>query len=128
MNQLTRRAEGVVSRAAVRAWEYRQRNHAKGVWVRLQRLLADTDRLYVISDETMRRLTEAGFDAEPIGLELEPPIRMVVIPGQYGAWLEGAPQIRVALHSDLLRARNIALVPFEDSVLGVCLLYTSDAA
>lgn len=45
---MRRRAAAVGSRAAVRAWEYRQRMHAKGVWFRLRRLLAESSAVYAI--------------------------------------------------------------------------------
>ncbi len=45
---LERRAVQVYARAAVRAWEYRQRHHARGVWGRLRRLLAFSSKAYAI--------------------------------------------------------------------------------
>ncbi|HEV8358624.1 MAG TPA: hypothetical protein VGX21_05695 [Methylomirabilota bacterium] len=47
-DDLERRVRQVRSRVAVQAWEYRQRHHAKGVWMRLRRILADAQAAYVI--------------------------------------------------------------------------------
>ena len=41
--RLHERARRIHERALIRAWEYRQRNHSKGVWYRLRRLLVDAE-------------------------------------------------------------------------------------
>ena len=41
---LEQRARQFRSRVLVRSWEYRQRHHARGVWFRFRRVLADAKR------------------------------------------------------------------------------------
>jgi hypothetical protein len=40
----------------IRAWAYRKRHHARGVWFRLRRLLADASHAYVISSNDADQL------------------------------------------------------------------------
>ena len=113
MNEsLRQRARRVKSRAAVRAWEYRQRNLAKGMWFRLRRVLADAREAYIIPEHVARRLVDAGHRTEPVGDELQPPKTIVFVPEATVAQLAGARRVPVRLGNELLAARGIALVRF----------------
>ena len=110
---LERRARRVRARNAVRKWEYRQRRHAKGVWVRLTRLLADASHAWEIDEAVANELIKEGYKVEPAGLELEPTKTMVVIPANHpGPSGVGARPISVNLGADFLAARYIVLRRF----------------
>jgi hypothetical protein len=100
------------SRLAVRAWEYRQRHHAHGVWSRLRRLLAEARRAYVITDEDARQLLAEGRRPEPVGAELAPAKTIVFAPAERIARLAGAREIPVRLEAALLDARCLVLERF----------------
>ena len=53
---LERRARTYRSRMLIRAWDYRQRDHARGVWLRLRRVLADASHAYIVSGPDADRL------------------------------------------------------------------------
>jgi len=53
---LERRARQYRSRMLIRAWDYRQRGHARGVWFRLRRVLADASHAYAVSASDADRL------------------------------------------------------------------------
>jgi hypothetical protein len=109
---LQRRLRQVRSRLAVRAWEYRQRHHAKGVWLRLRRILADAQAAYVIPEAEAERLLAEGVRPEPVGRELEPPKTILFLPAERVAGLTGAREIPLGLHVELLEAPALALVRF----------------
>ena len=67
---LENRLRLVRSRATVRAWEYRQRNHAKGTWYRLRRLLADASVAYALTERAARELLAEGHRSEPVGEQM----------------------------------------------------------
>ncbi len=108
---LERRARAVRARAAVRAWEYRQRHHAKGVWFRLRRLLAATASAWSLPEEEARRLLAEGYRAAEVGDLLEPPKVLVVVPERLRA-VPGRVPVPLRLGPELLAARWLALVPF----------------
>jgi hypothetical protein len=109
---MRRRAAAVCSRAAVRTWEYRQRMHAKGVWFRLRRLLAESSAVYAIPSSEIERLTAEGCTAEPVGLELEPPKAIMFVTAERAGRIAGARQLPVKIGVELLAARCLALVRF----------------
>ena len=111
--ELDRRLRQYRSRMVIRAWEYRQRRHARGVWFRLRRLLADADRAYVIDEADVGRLLAAGHHAEPVGHELQPPKQIVLVPAHAVDRLASARSVSVNLAADLLNASCLALVPFQ---------------
>jgi hypothetical protein len=111
-DDLERRVRQVRSRVAVRAWEYRQRHHAKGVWMRLRRILADAAAAYVIPESEAERLVAEGFPPEPVGRELEPAKVILFLPAERVARLAGAREIPVRLEVELLEAPALALVRF----------------
>ncbi len=101
---LERRVRQVRSRVAVRAWAYRQRHHAKGVWMRLRRVLTDARSAYVIPGSEAERLLAEGFRPEAVGLELEPPKVVLFVPAARAARIAGAREIPVRLEAALLEA------------------------
>jgi hypothetical protein len=113
-------------RALVRAWEYRQRHHARGVWFRLRRLLTDADRAFVVSADDARALQSEGYRPDPVGADLHPAKTILVIPSERAASLQSATPIHVGLHADLLAAECIVLTPFReyDHGAGAAALFT----
>lgn len=109
---LARKAQAVRARATVRSWEYRQRRHAKGVWFRLRRLLADTRTCWEIPDSAAAQLIAEGFHPEPVGAELEPPKNLLVLPPERIEAIPGRTALRIGLSPELLAARSLALEPF----------------
>ncbi len=114
---LEKRVKAARSRAAVRAWEYRQRNHAKGTWYRLRRLLADTSVAYALTELDARLLLAEGHRPEPVGEQLEPPKTILCVPGERIDTIADKRRIPVRLAADFLAARYVALVRFEEDVL-----------
>ena len=110
--ELERRVRQARSRIAVRAWSYRQRHHAKGVWMRLRRVLAEAQSAYVIPTSEAERLVAEGFRPEAVGQELEPPKLMVFAPADRAARIPGAHEIPVRLDAAMLGAQALALVRF----------------
>jgi len=109
---LHQRARRVRSRAAIRAWEYRQRNHSKGVWFRLRRVLADAESAFAIPCSEVTQLEEEGYRREPVGAEIEPQKVILFAPD---ARLEQIPEkrrIRVALDAEFFAAPCVALSRF----------------
>jgi len=109
---LERRVEAQRRRVLVRAWEYRQRHHARGVWFRLRRLLADASAAFVIPGEEADVLLAEGFQAEPVGGELEPPKTLLVVPAERVALIPSARRVPLRLGPELFEARHLALTPF----------------
>lgn len=110
---LEQRVRQYRSRMLIRAWEYRQRRHARGVWFRLRRLLAGASHAYVISQQDAEQLRAEGFHAEPVGREIEPPKTIVVAPAHCLAVLTNAREVPVSLSGELLIAECLLLVPFQ---------------
>ena len=100
-------------RALIRAWEYRQRHDAHGVWYRLRRVLTSANSAHLIASDDLETLVAEGRTLEPVGGELEPPKRIVFVAAARIAHLEGARPIAVRLSADLLSAECLALTPFE---------------
>jgi hypothetical protein len=113
LDRLQRRARSVRMRGRVRAWEYRQRNLASGVWFRLRRVLADARDAYAISNEEARALIEEGYRPEPCGGEISPGKTLIFVDEARLARIEGRAPIRVGLDQDFLAASAVALVAFE---------------
>jgi hypothetical protein len=113
MTSHERRIRQYRQRALVRAWEYRQRNHAHGVWYRLRRVLARTKTAYVISSEEAERLIAEGIDPEPVGRELQPAKVMIFVDAERVARIASARPVTVRLSAELLAAEFLALTPFD---------------
>jgi hypothetical protein len=107
--ELVRRMQG---RALVRAWEYRQRDHAKGAWFRLRRVLVDAARAFAISEVDADRLEAQGLRPVSIGRELSPEKRIY-----FGTWAQieqlEASELEVRLSAELLQSTAIVLLAHE---------------
>lgn len=110
---LERRVRQYRSRMLIRAFDYRQRHHAGGVWFRLRRLLAGTSQAYVVSENEAAQLRQEGFRLEPVGGEVDPPKVIVVAPAPRVAALASAKEVPVCLGGELLSASCLVLVPFD---------------
>jgi hypothetical protein len=106
---LQRRARAARAAATIRAWEYRQRRHAKGAWFRLRRLLASVESAWAITAEDSDRLEREGFTPDPIGGELEPSKRIFVVPERRLLEIANRQPVALGLGSELLVARCLAL-------------------
>lgn len=113
IDRMRARAQAVRTRAAIRLWQYRQRDLAAGVWFRLRRVLADAKGAYAISEDDARRLVAEGYAPEPCGAELAPEKTIIFVDGPRLAALASRRPIPVALGPEFLAARAVALVPFE---------------
>jgi hypothetical protein len=100
------------SRLLVRAWDYRQRHHARGVWFRLRRTLADASEAFAISAEEGRQLVAEGHEPMPVGNELNPPRQILFVSAERVHRLATARPLVVRLSAELLAADWIALVRF----------------
>lgn len=112
------RARRVRTRTAIRNWEYRQRNHAKGVWFRLRRLLAEADSVWSIPEEEARRLVEEGFEPAAVGGELEPPKTLLFVPMERLLAIADRSSVPLRLGPELLAERFLALVPLDTGEAG----------
>ena len=110
---LERRLRQLRSRVLVRSWDYRQRRHARGVWFRLRRVLADAREVHVITREDAEELIAEGHPPAPVGQDLEPPKLIVLAPAERIARIAGARPLPVALGVELLAAECLALTPFQ---------------
>jgi len=110
--RMEQRVQDVRARTAVRAWEFRQRRSASGVWFRLRRVLADAAQAYSVGEADAEQLIREGYAPEPVGAELEPPKKLLFVkPERVGA-LHDRAALRVALDPPMLAARWIVLVRF----------------
>ncbi len=112
IEQLHRRARHTRANAAVRRWEYRQRHHARGVWFRLRRLLADAASAWQVSPADSARLIDDGVAPDPVGLALEPPMTILVVAQARLDALPSSTPVVLRLGADLLRSRHLVLVRF----------------
>lgn len=110
---LEQRARQFRSRILVRSWEYRQRDHARGVWFRLRRVLTDAREAYAVAREDAEALVAEGYRPEPVGQELQPPKLIVFAPAAQIERIASAHPLEVRLSSELLAAECLVLVPFE---------------
>lgn len=115
LDRLERRSRRIRSVADVRRWEYRQRHHAKGVWFRVRRVLADARACWEVSGETAEALQSEGWQPERAGLELAPPRRMIFLPEDRIEAIAERRPLRVGLTSELLAAPVVVMVRFASS-------------
>jgi hypothetical protein len=108
-----RRLRELRSRVLVRAWDHRQRRHARGVWFRLRRVLAFASEAYALPRDEAERLIAEGYRPEPVGQELEPPRVILLVPRERVAGIATARPLAVRLSAEMLTAECLALVPFE---------------
>ncbi len=108
-----RRLRELRSRILVRAFDHRQRRHARGVWFRLRRVLTFAREAYVLSPDDAKRLLAEGHRPEAVSRELEPPRVILFVPAARVASISSARRLAVRLSAELLSAECLALVPFE---------------
>ena len=109
---LHERARRARERALIRAWEYLQRDYAKGVWYRFRRVLVDTAQVWIIGDDDGDRLESGGHVALPVGRELSPPIRLFFLSEEEVEAISDRRKTSARLSSELLHARNLALIAY----------------
>lgn len=107
------RARKIRERAAVRAWQYRQRNYSGGSWFRVRRVLADAASAWRISAEDADALEAQGHVPAAAGLELQPPRRLFFVGEQELLQLKSRHEIQVRLSDELLSAGGVALIRHE---------------
>lgn len=112
---LEQRVRALRTRCRIRAWELRQRAHAKGVWFRLRRVLADAASAFAVSEAEARRLVAEGILSEPVGDEIEPPKTILFVAAEVIGRLDSPREIAVSLSAELLAEPFLALVPFPDT-------------
>ena len=110
--KLTQRASAMKHRAALMGFEYRQRNHANGVWFHLRRALADSRRAYTISESVAQELLLEGAQKVEAGERLEPPKVIFVVSEKRMKAVSEKHPIAVRLGPEFLTAQFIALSPF----------------
>ena len=114
MNEaLHERARRIRERALIRDWEYRQRNHAKGVWYGFRRALVDAAQAWIIEERDADRLESEGRVPLAIGRELAPPIRLFFLTEEELSAFSPRRQVPVRLCVELLQARNVILIAHE---------------
>jgi hypothetical protein len=109
-----RRARLARQRALIRAWQYRQRHHAKGVWHRLRRLLAVSEAAYAIAPEQAAALAREGLRPELAAAEIEPARTWLFVPAARLAAITEREPLPLRLCPRLLAAPCVALVAFAE--------------
>jgi len=112
MNTLEKRLREFRSRVLIRDWTWRQRRHARGVWFRFRRVLADAREAYVIPRDEAMKLIAEGHRPEPVGEEIEPPRVLLFVSAERVARIPGARSVAVRLDAELLQAECLALLRF----------------
>lgn len=115
---LQARAREVRARATVRAWEYRQRHHSKGAWLRFRRLLAGAASAWSIPESDAHRLIAEGYEPAAVGALLEPSKTMIFVCERRLSEIPGRRRLELRLGAELLGSRWLALVPFKAPALG----------
>ncbi len=115
IERMNTRAREVRARALVRAFEYRQRHHAAGVWYRVRRALSAAKAVYVIPVDAAEMLVSEGHVEAACGRDLEPVKRLVFVSEERLSRLPEARSIAVGMGPEFLEATALALVPFGDS-------------
>ncbi|HYM59958.1 MAG TPA: hypothetical protein VEZ11_03580, partial [Thermoanaerobaculia bacterium] len=111
-DRLHRRLREMLARVEIQRWEARRVKHAHGVWFRLQLLLAETRRTLVITAEEASILRSGGFEPHVVGLELEPPKLLFVVPdGMLPPSVEGR-ELPIQDGRQILLASAMVLIPF----------------
>lgn len=114
LERMRARARAVRVHAQVRAWKYRQRHLAAGVWFRLRRLLADAKAAYAISDQDAARLLAEGYEPVACGREIAPAKTIVLVDERRLDRLESRRPIPVDLGPAFLTVSTVALVRFDE--------------
>ena len=106
------RVKAVRSRALIRRHELLQLAHARGVWFRLRRLLADAERVLVVSPGQAQALLDEGLSPSPVGMELHPTKVIVCVTAVRARRLASVREIRPGLTAELLGATHLVFVSF----------------
>lgn len=101
------------ARVLMRSWGYRQRDHARGVWFRLRRALAEASAAYVVGPDDAATLVAEGCRAHPVGEALEPQKLIVFADAERVARIASARPVPLRLGRDVLEARHLVLTPFD---------------
>jgi hypothetical protein len=109
-----RRLRELRSRVLLRAFDYRQRRHARGAWFRFRRTLAFASEAYAVPRDEADRLVAEGYLPEPVGRELEPPRVVLFVAPERAARIAAAEPLEMRLSAELLAAECLVLVPFPD--------------
>ena len=88
-----RRLRELRSRMLVRAFDHRQRRHARGVWFRLRRALTFAEEAYALPPDEAKRLLAQGYRPEPVSRELEPPRVLLFVPAARVARMGGMGEV-----------------------------------
>ena len=99
------------------AWEYRQRNLSKGVWLRLRRELTAAREAWRIDATDAEVLLAQGYVPLPVGDELEPPKRIFVTARATVEALPSARLVPLRLRGELISGTDIVLVPFDEAAV-----------
>lgn len=110
LETLHKRIKAARAADAIRRFEYRQRNLARGVWFRLRRLLSRAATAWQVGEEDARRLLDEGIRAQGVGLEIEPPIQILVVSEERIQTLATRRPLAIRLSAELLTTRHLALV------------------
>ncbi len=111
-DSLHAQARRVRALATVRPWEYRQRNHSKGVWFRLRRVLADAESAFAIPCSAVEQLEQEGCRRESVGIEIEPHTAILFVPAERREEISEKRPLRVALDADFFATPCVALIRF----------------
>lgn len=114
LERLQRRARQIRANVLVRRWEYRQRHHARGVWFRLRRLLAEARSAWRLSEQDALRLIAEGYAPEPVGDQLEPRTVILFVPEERLETVASRQEVGLRLGADLLQSRFLALARWPD--------------
>lgn len=107
-----RRLREMRARVLVRAFDHRQRRHARGVWFRLRRVLTFASDAYALPRDEAERLIAEGHQPESVGQELEPPRIILFVAGERAARIAAKRPLAVHLSAEMLSAECLALVAF----------------
>ncbi|MBI2569891.1 MAG: hypothetical protein HYV63_23040 [Candidatus Schekmanbacteria bacterium] len=110
--RLEKRLAQARARAALRAWDYRQRHHARGAWFRLCRVLALAESVWRISTQTALDLVREGLAPDPVGEALAPPRVVFLLSKERCEAIPGRRALAPRLDAELLGAEALVLVPF----------------
>jgi hypothetical protein len=77
----------------------------------MRRRLADAASAWRISADDAALLIEEGIEPDPIGLALEPPMTILVVPQDRLETLASRRRLALGLGADLIGSRHMVLVP-----------------
>jgi len=107
---LEQRVARMRQRLVVRAWEYRQRDLAKGVWTKVRRLLVDAESAWIIDAADVEIVRAAGIRPESDGLRLQPPKEIRFVSSEVLSTLPSRQTIDLGMNAAFLEATHVVLV------------------